>query len=653
NLTSDDLDVAFSTSDPDSDPVIGITDWRIDGTSIASLNMPFNTNITSTSTGAVNDYSTYDNDGTLGGGTLSYVPTWTSEGKVGGAYEFDGSGTINGTVYGDNIEIPESITNTANNPKGTTYSVWLNADTDAVDRMSLFRGSSTIRHIEIYTESKKFRTEAAKQNGYSFGTGNFPYDVRGTWSHFAIVFAENEPDRPVRWYQNGELFYTGDLSSGDYPDTEYFSFGSIARSTGTTSYTYAKSFDGKIDEVQIFDRALSSEQISNIYNAGLAGHSVETMDSSETSYLDIWTVDVTPNDAFEDGTSVLSNDITISSPYPELVYNNTFENSTTEHAFFVTAGAYYEAGGTGIDNDYSIDNPACSFYDSTVSGNYFNVTYKCTGTPYTSDSVSITICDEFSQCVSTPTTSNTYPNQAPTMNSLLTPTNGNDTVHDLTPTFTWETASDAESDTLTYYFNLSTIVGCQDVSQQTLSSTSFTPSSELCPSALDWYEWTVKVCDEWGDCSSWHANWTFILEPYIDIEMVTDSVDFGIMDILDSDSTTSGSPAPFHFRSDSNVVVDLTNVTAPSSIWVSSLGSLGSDYMQLKSRELASESGSFNTASSLTDWFNLMTESQDIISELDYSDSADESYVDLKLTVPSDEPPGSKSTSLTFMWEES
>ncbi|MGM5480185.1 MAG: hypothetical protein ACQESC_01875, partial [Nanobdellota archaeon] len=32
NLTSDDLDVAFSTSDPDSDPVIGITDWRIDGT---------------------------------------------------------------------------------------------------------------------------------------------------------------------------------------------------------------------------------------------------------------------------------------------------------------------------------------------------------------------------------------------------------------------------------------------------------------------------------------------------------------------------------------------------------------------------------------------------------------------------------------------
>jgi hypothetical protein len=45
--------------------------------------------------------------------------------------------------------------------------------------MSLFFGSSTIKHIEIYSIGKYFRTEAATQNGYSFGSSSFPDNVRG------------------------------------------------------------------------------------------------------------------------------------------------------------------------------------------------------------------------------------------------------------------------------------------------------------------------------------------------------------------------------------------------------------------------------------------------------------------------------------------
>ncbi len=192
------------------------------------------------------------------------------DGKFGNAVELDGSGTVDGVTQGNNVVIPESITRTDNYPGGCTYSVWLKVDTDAVDRMSLFRGAATIRHIEIYSNSKYFRTEAALQNGYSFGTGNFPDDVRGTWSHFVIVFANDEPGRPVRWYQNGKLFHTGNLSSGSYPDTEYFSFSSIGRSTGSTSYTYAKSFDGQIDDVRIYGYPLTEEQIKQDYNNGAA-----------------------------------------------------------------------------------------------------------------------------------------------------------------------------------------------------------------------------------------------------------------------------------------------------------------------------------------------------------------------------------------------
>jgi len=88
NLTTDNLSVTFSSSDSDGDSLTNITDWREDGTSIAVLNMPFDSQITSTASGAVKDYSTYGNNGTLGGGTPANAPTWTSSGQVGGAYSF-------------------------------------------------------------------------------------------------------------------------------------------------------------------------------------------------------------------------------------------------------------------------------------------------------------------------------------------------------------------------------------------------------------------------------------------------------------------------------------------------------------------------------------------------------------------------------------
>ena len=207
-------------------------------------------------------------DGTINGNVDCEV-----SGRFGKGCDLDGSGTVDGVTPGGNVGVTESITNTItdNYPNGVTYSVWINVDTDAVDRMSLFRGAGTIRHIEIYSSLKHFRTEAALDNGYSFGTDSFPDDVRGVWSHFVIVFANNEPeDRTVLWYQNGNLFYTGSMDGGDYPGTEYFSFGSLGRSTGNPSYSYAKSFDGIIDEPMIFNRGLTEEEVKSLYNLDLS-----------------------------------------------------------------------------------------------------------------------------------------------------------------------------------------------------------------------------------------------------------------------------------------------------------------------------------------------------------------------------------------------
>jgi hypothetical protein len=94
--------------------------------------------------------------------------------------------------------------------------------------------------------------------------------VRGVWSNFTIVFANGEAGRPVRWYQNGKLFHTGSMTNGSNPEGEYFSFSGLGRATGSSSYTYAKSFDGKIRGFRIYGNTLTPEEVAQEYNSGKA-----------------------------------------------------------------------------------------------------------------------------------------------------------------------------------------------------------------------------------------------------------------------------------------------------------------------------------------------------------------------------------------------
>ncbi|RME78103.1 hypothetical protein D6774_02295, partial [Candidatus Woesearchaeota archaeon] len=65
-------------------------------------------------------------------------------------------------------------------------------------------------------------------------------------------------------------------------------------------------FEGNIDDIQIFDRALTPQQIQALYN-----NRTDLIVSTETSVGDVWEACVTPNDGFADGSKVCSNNITI------------------------------------------------------------------------------------------------------------------------------------------------------------------------------------------------------------------------------------------------------------------------------------------------------------------------------------------------------
>src|SRR3990167_7726838 len=103
---NENISVTFSQSGAGN--INNITDWRLQNKSIAVLNMPFESNLSSTVKKIMRDYSTYNQNGTLGGGASSFVPVWNASGRVGGAYEFDGANDyIN--ISGGNLSLIEGF----------------------------------------------------------------------------------------------------------------------------------------------------------------------------------------------------------------------------------------------------------------------------------------------------------------------------------------------------------------------------------------------------------------------------------------------------------------------------------------------------------------------------------------------------------------
>ena len=188
-------------------------------------------------------------------------------------FSFGGQGETDGSPSGDYITFDTNLTTTdpTIRTSGVTYDWWSYVSEAQPSGQCIFWGAGSINHIEFKgegTASPYFRTEAVQENGYSFGSGIISGgSLVGRWCHFAIVFANDEIGRPVRWYHNGELFYTGNMTGGVYPTSEYFYFSGLGRATGTVDYLYSNSFKGKISMLSIYHRPLSSAEIKQNFNA--------------------------------------------------------------------------------------------------------------------------------------------------------------------------------------------------------------------------------------------------------------------------------------------------------------------------------------------------------------------------------------------------
>lgn len=293
NRTGSNLTLTWVTTVANSTYGYNITDWRINGTSIMVLNMPFERDGDQNAT----DYSTYGNNGTVTGAT--YNPTGGFDGS--GAYDFDGT---------NNKYISRTYTGWSRTER--SVSLWMKTEEEGNLGRMIGAGTSG-NEYSLRLSTNKLQALIGRDGGgvvaSSLGTRIFSV---GRWYFISMVFDNNT--------NSLKTYIDGTIETSNTPSTYLDDSNTLLIGVATTAT--AEEFNGTIDQVQIFNRALSSEQILQLYR-----NRTDLIVSQETNIGENWTACITPNDGTIDGTQVCSNIIWIVDTIPPTITTN-FENQS-------------------------------------------------------------------------------------------------------------------------------------------------------------------------------------------------------------------------------------------------------------------------------------------------------------------------------------
>lgn len=239
------------------------------------------------------------NDGTLVNGA-TFAP-----GKVSQAFSFDGTD--------DYVSLADSSTLDFNTNSPMSVDLWIYRTRDYNRQTLLGKQSGCTANGMNYTLALD---ELAPLNGVCFignDVNNHKVCINGAandilplnqWIHIAVTFDGSS----MRIYRNGLLVNTANSVQLGPPNDEVFSIGKSG-----DCQTYGLAFGGRIDEVEIFNRALSTEEIAAIANAGSAGKCQATDDTTPDPFT---FVDVTgvPLSTVQTSNAITVNGITAPAP---------------------------------------------------------------------------------------------------------------------------------------------------------------------------------------------------------------------------------------------------------------------------------------------------------------------------------------------------
>ena len=191
--------------------------------------------------------TTADSSGNANTGTLTNA-TWSATGKFGKAVSFNGSNAWVTIADSASLDLPSAM----------TLEAWVNpAALGAIWRCVVLKEQTGGLIYALYAQ-----TDTNQPSGHVFIASEF--DTRGTgllavntWSHLAATY----DGTTLRMYVNGVLASSKAVS------------GAIKTSTGVLriggNSIWGEYFSGLIDEVRIYNRALSASEIVNDMNTAV------------------------------------------------------------------------------------------------------------------------------------------------------------------------------------------------------------------------------------------------------------------------------------------------------------------------------------------------------------------------------------------------
>ena len=209
-------------------------------------------------TGAVIDSSGQSNAGTIVNGAAR-----TAAGKIGRAIDFDG--------VNDYVSVADA--NSLDLTAGMTLEAWVQLDTVSSWRTAILKEKPGSDIYSLYASNATNSPQGAvmRSTGAVVWTGAPPPLSAGTWTHLAVTY----DGATLRVYRNGAQSASATGA------------GSIQTSTGALriggNLIWGEYTDGRIDEVRIYNRALSAGEITSDMTKPVVGGSPPPPDATPPS----------------------------------------------------------------------------------------------------------------------------------------------------------------------------------------------------------------------------------------------------------------------------------------------------------------------------------------------------------------------------------
>lgn len=187
-----------------------------------------------------------DEVGTLDSGSVTSC-TYSESGKINTSFGFNGSAYVS---FGDITNFDGLTT--------MSISCWFKTSSASASQF-LVAKENNYYCFEIGMYAGKMR--AYFYNGTYAVSGSTYND--GAWHHVVATYDSALGSQNIKLYIDGSSVATANVTGAIPNTTDYFAFGTAARSGN-----YANKYTGYLDEIGIWNKVLSSSEVTSLYNSG-------------------------------------------------------------------------------------------------------------------------------------------------------------------------------------------------------------------------------------------------------------------------------------------------------------------------------------------------------------------------------------------------